>query len=116
MSTPTPTPIPILRYRPQAEGLERWFGSLEAAIMDIVWSAGSPRTIKQIWRALQESYADIAYTTAMTTVHRLWKKGLLIRDPTPRPSNTHVYRPSCSDVEFEELQRRAILQSLEEAK
>jgi len=109
----TPAPLPILRFRPQAKGAERWLGSLEAAIMEIVWSADSPRTIKQVWRALQESYGDLAYTTAMTTVHRLWKKGLLTRNSVPLTSNTHIYRASCSEAEFVELQTRAIIQSLE---
>ena len=109
----TPAPLPILRFQPQAEGLGRWLGVLETAIMEIVWSSDSPRTIKQIWRALQASYGDLAYTTAMTTVHRLWQKGLLTRNSVPLASNTHIYRASCSEAEFVELQTRAIKQSLE---
>ncbi len=112
----TPPPIPILRFRPQAEGSERWFGTLEAAIMEIFWSTDSPRTIKQVWRALQASYrADIGYTTVACTVTRLCDKAVLERVGT-RASVTSawVFRVRCSEAEFVELQKRAIVQSLEE--
>mgnify|MGYP005610500295 CR=1 FL=1 len=32
-------PIPIMRFRPDADGLERWLGPLEAAIMEVVYEA-----------------------------------------------------------------------------
>lgn len=113
----TPQPIPILRFKPTAEGLERWLGCLEAETMRIVWAANGPRTVKQVLHTLRQDYCStLAYTTAMTTMQRLCRKGLLQRDAVRRQGNTHCYRPSCSEAEFVELQARAILRSLEEAK
>ncbi len=110
----TPTPIPVMRFRPQAEGLDRWLGSLEAAVMRIIWDADAPRTIKQIWRALLRDYrSDIGYTTAMTTTHRLWRKGLLSRSSVAKRAFPHVYTQTCTETEFVELQVRAIRASLE---
>lgn len=105
------TPITPMRYRPDAKGLERWLGSLEAAVMAEVWARRLPFTVKQVWHALAER--QLAYTTIMTTVHRLYEKGLLSRDDTPHPNNAQVYRAACTQTEFIELQECAIVASLE---
>ncbi len=103
-----------MRFRPQAEGLDRWLGSLEAAVMRIIWDADAPRTIKQIWRALLRDYRnDIGYTTAMTTTHRLARKGLLHRAGGRARATPHIYTPTCTEAEFVEIQARAIRASLE---
>ena len=110
----TPQPIPILRFKPTAEGLERWLGCLEAETMRIVWAANGPRTVKQVLHTLRQDYCStLAYTTAMTTMRRLAEKGLLSRNTARRPDNAHLYRPTCTEAEFIELQVRAIRASLE---
>lgn len=110
----TPTPIPILRYRPQAEGLERWFHPLELAIMTALWDAGRPRTVKQVWQHLRREYrADIAYTTVASTLMRLAEKGMLCRTGAGA-GPAHLYHAPCSQAEFVEIQVRAIRTSLED--
>lgn len=104
------TPIQPMRYRPTAEGLERWFGPLEAAVMAEAWAGRGPRTVKQIWRAL--AGRELSYTTVMTTMFRLVDKGLLSR-ARPLGGVAHLYAPTCSKAEFVELQTRAIVASLE---
>lgn len=74
-------PLPILRYDPNARGLDRWFGSTATMIMAIVWSEPRAMTVRAIWRALEERYGhSVAYTSTMTTVTRLWEKGLFHRE------------------------------------
>lgn len=105
---PTTATIPIMRFNPSADGLERWLGPLEAACMDYLYSADGPHTVKHVWHGMRQS--DNAYTTIMTTMTRLAKKGLLSRR---RAGMAYVYVTTCSRDEFVELQIAAVLRSVE---
>jgi predicted transcriptional regulator len=50
-------------------------GSLESALMQLVWKLGE----SSVRRLQDESHPQLAYTTIMTTLDRLYKKGLLTR-------------------------------------
>lgn len=54
-------------------------GELETAIMDRVWARGAPATVRQIHEDLRES-RDSAYTTVMTVMGILHRKGYLRRE------------------------------------
>ena len=79
-----------IRLRPEKEGTQVALYDLEADIMDAVWSrdweAFSVRDVLEIL----EADRDIAYTTVMTTVKRLFDKGLLEREKQGR---RFMYRP-----------------------
>lgn len=104
--------IPIMRYRPTAEGLGRWLGPLEAELMEHLWDApDATRTVHDVHRwYLREVCATTAYTTIMTTLARLAEKGLLVRKRVGMP---YIYRPVCSQAEFEQAQYTAIKQSMQ---
>lgn len=57
----------------------RGFGELEAVVMDRVWSHGGPVTVRQLFDELRGERA-IAYTTVMSTMDNLYRKGWLARD------------------------------------
>jgi predicted transcriptional regulator len=61
-------------------------GDLERAVMDTVWDAADPLTGRQVADALASR--GLAYTTVLTVLTRLEKKGLLERDATAR---AHTY-------------------------
>ena len=71
--------VPVARFRPNAEGLNRWFGDTESKIMDVMWNGGlTSYTVKKMWQAVQEDHGhNVAYTTIMTTMTRLYEKGVL---------------------------------------
>lgn len=73
-------PLPILRYDPTARGLDRWFGPTSTMVMTIVWSDPRPMTVRTIQRELEAQGHEVAYTTAQTTITRLWEKGLFHRE------------------------------------
>ena len=50
-------------------------GPLEARVVEIMWKRGAPVSV----RDLQPDLRGLAYTTVMTTLDRLYKKGLLRR-------------------------------------
>ena len=55
-------------------------GPLEQRFMDALWERGSA-TVREVQEA---SCPDLAYTTVMTTLDRLYKKGLLARQAEGR--------------------------------
>jgi predicted transcriptional regulator len=56
----------------------REFGDLESAIMDVMWAADRPFAVREVRE--QMSYArPVAYTTVMTVMDILHRKGVLHR-------------------------------------
>lgn len=55
------------------------FGELEAAIMDVVWSAGTAVTVRQIRDRLRRR-PEPAYNTVLTVTEILHRKGWLARE------------------------------------
>jgi predicted transcriptional regulator len=77
MRRENPPKMPV--YRPGERGLEQTLGTLEAQVMNAVWDATEEASVEQVRQALEESGKKAAYTTVMTTMSRLHKKGLLAR-------------------------------------
>ena len=63
-------------------------GELERAAMQVVWAAPGPLTARQVAETLAER--DLAYTTWLTVLGRLERKGLLERR---RDARAHTYAP-----------------------
>ena len=64
-------------------------GELEAEVMDVLWDAGGPLTPGQV-HELMLAERPLAYTTVMTILVRLWRKGRLDRQPAGR---AYAYQP-----------------------
>ncbi|MFD7843510.1 BlaI/MecI/CopY family transcriptional regulator [Nocardia sp. NPDC059764] len=64
-------------------------GELEKAVMDQLWSADEPQTVRQVHEALAER-RELAYTTVMTVLQRLAKKNLVVQQ---RDDRAHRYVP-----------------------
>jgi BlaI family transcriptional regulator, penicillinase repressor len=67
----------------------RGFGELESAIMLWLWDHGEPATVREVHSALTK-HRDLAYTTVLTVMDNLYKKGSLRREPAGR---AHRYEP-----------------------
>lgn len=83
---------------PASVGRAIVLGRLETAVMEIVWSKGEGR-VQEVVQALDRR---LAYTTVMTTLDRLFKKGLLNRTKQDR---AYVYSSKLTREEWE--RRRA---------
>ncbi|KZS64070.1 BlaI/MecI/CopY family transcriptional regulator [Mycobacterium pseudokansasii] len=59
----------------------RRFGELEAVIMDRVWNHGAAVTVRDVFNNLVRD-RQIAYTTVMSTMDNLHRKGWLQRERT----------------------------------
>lgn len=64
-------------------------GELERAVMDHLWSAPEPQTVRQVHDALS-ARRELAYTTVMTVLQRLAKKNLVLQH---RDDRAHRYAP-----------------------
>lgn len=71
-------------------------GELEAAVMNLVWSAPAPVTVRQVMNALRPD-RDLAYTTVMTVMERLFRKKMLIRQPDGK---AFAYSPVASRADY----------------
>lgn len=65
-------------------------GTLEAAVMDVLWSAEGSLTVREVLDKLP-SQRSLAYTTVMTVLSNLHRKGMAEREPAGR---AYRYRPS----------------------
>lgn len=70
-------------------------GELENQVLDVVWGAPGAVTPRQVHEQLSTT-RELAYTTVMTILVRLCKKGLLEREPAGR---AFAYRPRISREE-----------------
>lgn len=78
----------------------RVLGELEERVMEALWRAARPLAVRDVRARIGRR--KLAYTTVMTTLDRLHKKGLLSRH---REGLAFVYRPAMSR---EDLHRRVI--------
>lgn len=65
-------------------------GELEREVMDHLWAAREPQTVRQVHEALAVR-RDLAYTTIMTVLQRLAKKNLVVQH---RDDRAHRYAPT----------------------
>ena len=95
-------------YYPDRDGLERFLGPTEAALMSYLWSCCSPRTLTQIcfYRANGR-----ATTTIQTTLNRLVTKGLLTRSKAD--GEMYRYAPIEPRQAWEARQIAAVRESLD---
>lgn len=81
----------------------REMGALEAEVLAHLWAAPGPMTPGEVLDAMGD---DLAYTTVMTILARLWKKGLAERT---RIGRAYAYRPKVTEAELTARRMRATL-------
>ncbi len=74
-------------------------GPLEQRVLDYLWGRKDPLTVREVRSGVGP---DLAYTTFMTTLDRLYKKGLLAR---VKDGLAFVYEPAIDRAEY---QRRVV--------
>jgi predicted transcriptional regulator len=83
----------------------RGFGDLEAVIMHRVWDHAAPVTVRELFDELARE-RTIAYTTVMTTMDNLHRKGWLDR---VKEGKAYLYTATASREEYSaRLMREAL--------
>ncbi len=90
--------------------LEALFGPLEAATMEVVWQKGEANP-SEVREALA-SERELAYTTVMTVLARLYEKGFLSREKKGRAFS---YTPTRSKVELLSERASSAIRALSKA-
>jgi len=101
------------QYNMEGKALEAFLGPLEANVMDSIWgSRKTPVTVREIYEALKKT-KNLAYTTVMSTMDRLFEKNLLDRKiEKGRGGLYYVYWPSLEKQSFQKSAVREVLSSL----
>jgi predicted transcriptional regulator len=71
-------------------------GDLEREVMTQLWEAGEPLTVRNVYERLSAE-RDLAYTTVMTVLDRLAKKGVVTQE---RADRAFRYQPAQSREEM----------------
>ena len=83
----------------------RGFGDLETVVMHRVWDHEGPVTVRELFDELRQE-RSIAYTTVMSTMDNLYRKGWLARDKDGR---AYRYTATASRDEYSaRLMREAL--------
>lgn len=87
-------PYVVFSFFPGRHGLAAIFGALELRVLEALWRRGATVSVRE----LQADFPSAAYTTLMTTLDRLHRKGVLDREKAGR---AFVYRPRYTRDELE---------------
>ena len=82
-----------MHLRRKSPGLASVFGALELRVLEALWRRGTGTV-----RDLCDDFPAAAYTTLMTTMERLHKKGVLDREKSGR---AFIYQPVSTRAELE---------------
>jgi predicted transcriptional regulator len=81
-------------FRRKSAGLASVFGTLELRVLEALWTRGAEASVRDVL----DAFPNAAYTTVMTTLERLHRKGVLERRKDGR---AFLYWPVSSRDEME---------------
>jgi predicted transcriptional regulator len=99
--------IALRGFKPGARGAGHVLGDLESAVMEILW-ADSQQTVNEVEERLRTK-REIAHTTVLTTLDRMYRKGYLTRE---KQAKAFIYAPRYSREEFERMLAQEVLGAL----
>ena len=86
---------PKIIFYPDRAGLNKFWGKLESEILEIIWDNG-PMTVKRALFFINHNHS-YAYTTIMTVMNNLVKRGILDRE---KKGHSFFYNPVMGKNEF----------------
>jgi predicted transcriptional regulator len=84
------------------DGIEMFYGPLEAECLRAVWAGR--KTTKAIWQWVQKHYTPqhtevVSYTTVTTAVDRLHRKNAIVREEHKNRQRAYLYQPAYKSEE-----------------
>lgn len=89
---------------PGGSSRRRARGELESSVLAALWAADGPLTARQVGERLP---GDLAYTTVLTILSRLYDKGMLVRH---REGRGYAYEPARDEASHTAEQMRTLLE------
>jgi predicted transcriptional regulator len=99
--------IALRGFKPDANGAAHVLGELESAVMEVLWKQ-SGRCVTEVEDELRKR-RNIAHTTVLTTLDRMFRKGYLSRK---KHGKAFVYSAHYSRDEFERGMAQEVLGAL----
>ena len=99
--------IALRGFKPGALGASHVLGELESSVMEILWQESS-RSVTEVEDELRKR-RNIAHTTVLTTLDRMFRKGYLSRE---KQGKAFVYSARYSRDEFEQGMAQEVLGAL----
>ena len=99
--------IALRGFKPGARGAGHVLGELESAVMEVLWDHPS-QTVNGVETHLLHD-REIAHTTVLTTLDRMYRKGYLTRE---KQAKAFVYEPRYTREEFERMLAQEVLGAL----
>ena len=105
----------ISQYNLRGKEIEAFLGPLEASIIGVIWnSEKKPLRVREVYEKLKKR-KNIAYTTVMSTMDRLYDKSLLDRRIEKGKGGLYyVYWPRLEEQNFKKSAVREVINSLVE--
>ncbi len=101
----------IQHLRVKEEGMNRFFGPLEARIMTILWAKQSA-TIREVQLMLEKEH-PLSFNSVMTVMNRLIEKGHLSKSSVGKGrGKTTIFKPVQTQEQFVQAQTRAVATGL----
>jgi len=103
----------ISQYNVGGKELEAFLGPLEASVIETIWSSENKTlTVREVYEKLRKR-KKIAYTTVMSTMNRLYDKGLLDRRINKGKGGLYyIYWPKLEEESFKKSAVREVVNSL----
>lgn len=99
--------IAMRGFRPTSRGVKQVLGKLEAEVMNLLWQHPN-QTVLEVEDRLRRK-RDIAHTTVLTTLDRMYQKGYLLRE---KQGKAFVYAPRYTREEFDRGMAQEVLGAL----
>ena len=99
--------IALRGFRPTSRGVKQVLGKLEAEVMTLLWQQPN-QTVLEVEDRLRRK-REIAHTTVLTTLDRMYQKGYLLRE---KQGKAFVYAPRYTREEFERGMAQEVLGAL----
>jgi predicted transcriptional regulator len=99
--------ITLRGFKPGARGAGHVLGELETAVMEILWRKPG-QTVNEVEERLRDK-REIAHTTVLTTLDRMYRKGYLTRE---KHAKAFVYAPRYTREEFDRRLAQEVLVAL----
>lgn len=99
--------IAMRGFRPTGSGVKQVLGKLEAEVMNLLWQQPN-QTVLEVEDRLRRK-RDIAHTTVLTTLDRMYQKGYLLRE---KQGKAFVYAPRYTREEFDRGMAQEVLGAL----
>lgn len=94
-------------FKPHKAGLGRVLGDLEKSVMDVLWEM-SEATGREVFEEIEKK-KPVAFTTVLTVMDRLLKKGLIRRI---KKEGLYVYKTTLSKDDFVKQVSEEVLQGI----